>query len=364
MLPHSEQQQISTPETELPMTASELLGTRYPLIQGGMANIATAQLAAAVSNAGAMGLVGAAGMNCEMLRDNIRKCREMTQNPFGVNIMLMHPLVEEMAQIVIDEGVTFITTGAGNPSKYIERWKAAGIKVVPVVPSTTLAKRMVRAGADGVIVEGSEAGGHIGELTTMALVPQVVDVVDVPVIAAGGIASGRQVLAAFALGATAVQVGTCLLVAEECPVHINYKQAIINANDTATTVTGRINGVPVRIMKNRMAAEYIRREKEGATMEELEHYTLGSLRRAVLEGDVQTGSIMAGQVSGMCNSIRPCAEIIEELFTEFEETYQRLKYASCRPPQQSPAKLSDVAACTENPAGKSPGECTQASASA
>ena len=311
------------------MNVTTLFGTKYPLIQGGMANIATAQLASAVSNAGALGLVGAGGMNSEMLRDNIRKCGEMTSKPFGVNIMLMHPLVEEMAHIVVEEGVKIVTTGAGNPSKYIDMWKAAGIKVIPVVPSVTLAKRVVRAGADAVIVEGCEAGGHIGELTTMAIVPQVVDAVDVPVIAAGGIASGRQVLAVFALGASGVQVGTCLLVAEECPIHDNYKQAVIKANDTATTVTGRINGVPVRIIKNKMAAEYIRREKEGATMEDLEHFTLGSLRRAVFEGDVNTGSLMAGQVAGMCTRIRPCAEIIAELFEQYEQTYNKLQRSVC-----------------------------------
>ena len=311
------------------MNVTTLFGTKYPLIQGGMANIATAQLASAVSNAGALGLVGAGGMNSEMLRDNIRKCGEMTSKPFGVNIMLMHPLVEEMAHIVVEEGVKIVTTGAGNPSKYIDMWKAAGIKVIPVVPSVTLAKRVVRAGADAVIVEGCEAGGHIGEITTMAIVPQVVDAVDVPVIAAGGIASGRQVLAVFALGASGVQVGTCLLVAEECPIHDNYKQAVIKANDTATTVTGRINGVPVRIIKNKMAAEYIRREKEGATMEDLEHFTLGSLRRAVFEGDVNTGSLMAGQVAGMCTRIRPCAEIIAELFEQYEQTYNKLQRSVC-----------------------------------
>ena len=311
------------------MTISNLFGIRYPLIQGGMANIATAQLASAVSNAGALGLVGAGGMNAESLRENIRKCREMTSNPFGVNIMLMHPLVDEMAKIIVEEGVKIVTTGAGNPAKYIEAWKAAGIQVVPVVPSATLAKRVVRAGADAVIVEGCEAGGHIGELTTMALVPQVVDAVDVPVIAAGGIASGRQVLAAFALGASGVQVGTCLLVAEECPIHDNYKLAVVNASDISTTVTGRINGVPVRILKNQMASAYIKREKEGATKEELEHFTLGSLRRAVFEGDVDTGSLMAGQVAGMCNTVRPCAEIIASLFAEYEQSYDGLKRDVC-----------------------------------
>ena len=311
------------------MLISKLFGTKYPLIQGGMANIATAQLASAVSNAGGLGLVGAGGMNAETLRDNIRKCREMTSKPFGVNIMLMHPLVDEMAKIVIEEGVKVVTTGAGNPAKYIESWKAAGILVAPVVPSATIAKRVVRCGADAVIVEGCEAGGHIGELTTMALVPQVVDSCDVPVVAAGGIASGRQVLAAFALGASGVQVGTCLLVAEECPIHVIYKQAVINANDTATTVTGRINGVPVRIIKNKMATDYVRREKEGATKEDLEHFTLGSLRRAVFEGDVDTGSLMAGQVAGMCTTVRPCADILASLFAEYELSYDKLQRAVC-----------------------------------
>jgi len=311
------------------MTIATQFGMRYPLIQGGMANIATAQLAAAVSNAGGLGLVGAGGMTTDMLRDNIRKCREMTPNVFGVNLMLMHPMIGEMAKAVVEEGVKFVTTGAGNPAKYMEAWKAAGITIVPVVPSAALAKRMERFGADAVIVEGCEAGGHIGELTTMSLVPQVVDAVGIPVVAAGGIASGRQVLAAFALGASGVQVGTCLLVAEECPVHENYKRAVVGATDTATTVTGRINGVPVRIIKNKMAMNYIKREKEGATKEELEHFTLGSLRRAVFEGDVDSGSVMAGQVAGMCKQILPCAEIIRSLFAEYEQAYDRLQRAVC-----------------------------------
>ena len=311
------------------MTIATQFGMRYPLIQGGMANIATAQLAAAVSNAGGLGLVGAGGMTTDMLRDNIRKCRETTPNVFGVNLMLMHPMIDEMAKAVVEEGVKFVTTGAGNPAKYMEAWKAAGITIVPVVPSAALAKRMERFGADAVIVEGCEAGGHIGELTTMALVPQVVDAVGIPVVAAGGIASGRQVLAAFALGASGVQVGTCLLVAEECPVHENYKRAVVGATDTATTVTGRINGVPVRIIKNKMAMNYIKRETEGATKEELEHFTLGSLRRAVFEGDVDSGSLMAGQVAGMCKQIRPCAEIIRSLFAEYEQAYDRLQRAVC-----------------------------------
>ncbi len=306
------------------MKLTELLNIKYPLIQGGMANIATGEFAASVSNAGGLGLIGAGGMNVEMLEENIKKCRELTDKPFGVNIMLMNPHAEAMAKLVIDMNVPIITTGAGNPAAYIEAWKAAGIKVLPVVPTVALAKRVVRIGADAVIVEGTEAGGHIGDSTTMALVPQVVDAVDVPVIAAGGIASGRQLLAAFALGACGVQVGTCLLAAEECPIHDNYKQAIIKAKDSDAIVTGRISGTPVRILKNRMAKEYIKREKEGATMEELEVYTLGSLKKAVLEGDIKTGSLMAGQVSGMIKEVLPVQVIIEKMFAEYKEVYRSL----------------------------------------
>lgn len=307
------------------MKLNELLNIKYPLIQGGMANIATGEFAASVSNAGALGLIGAGGMNTETLKENIHKCRSLTDKPFGVNIMLMNPCADEMAQLVIDEKVPVVTTGAGNPGKYVEAWKAAGIKVLPVVPSVTLAKRLVRYGVDGIIVEGCEAGGHIGELTTMALVPQVVEAVDVPVIAAGGIASGKQLLAAYALGACGVQVGTCLLASEECPIHENYKKAIIKAKDTSTIVTGRIAGTPVRIIKNKMAKEYEKREKEGADMMELEKYTLGSLRRAVVEGDVDTGSLMAGQVSGMVKEIKPVATIIAEMFGECNEMLKKLE---------------------------------------
>ena len=307
------------------MKLNELLGIKYPLIQGGMANIATGEFAASVSNAGALGLIGAGGMDTATLKKNIEICRSLTDKPFGVNIMLMNPCADEMAQLVIDEKVPVVTTGAGNTGKYVAAWKEAGIKVLPVVPSVALAKRLEKYNVDAVIVEGTEAGGHIGDLTTMALVPQVVEAVNIPVIAAGGIASGKQVLAAYALGACGVQVGTCLLASEECPIHENYKQAIVKAKDTSTTVTGRIGGTPVRIIKNKMAKEYIKREKEGAGMEELEKYTLGSLRKAVLEGDVDNGSLMAGQVAGMVNEIQPVATIIKNLFDDCKNELNRLE---------------------------------------
>lgn len=302
----------------------ELLNTKYPLIQGGMANIATGSFAAAVSNAGGLGIIAGGGMDLVMLKKNIDECRKLTDKPFGVNIMLMNPEAEKMAQLVIEEKISVVTTGAGNPAGYIPAWKRAGIKVLPVVPSVGLSIRLERAGADALIVEGTEAGGHVGELTTMALVPQVADAVGIPVVAAGGIASGRQLLAAFALGASGVQVGTCLLVSKECPIHENYKQAVLKARDTDTTVTGRIAGVPVRILKNKMAREYVRREKQGAERDELESYTLGSLRRAVFDGDADNGSLMAGQVAGMCNCIRPVADIIAGMFDECEKACARL----------------------------------------
>lgn len=306
------------------MKLNELLNIKYPLIQGGMANIATGEFAASVSNAGGLGLIGAGGMNVETLKENIQRCKSLTNKPFGVNIMLMNPQADEMAQVIIDEQVKVVTTGAGNPVKYIKAWKEAGIIVIPVVPSVALAKRVERSGVDAVIVEGTEAGGHIGELTTIALVPQVVDAVNIPVIAAGGIASGRQILAAYALGAVGVQVGTCLLASEECPIHENYKNAVLKAKDTDTTVTGRIAGTPVRILKNKMAKDYIKKEKTGATQEELEVYTLGSLRKAVFDGDVQMGSLMAGQVAGMVHEIKPVKEIIDNLFIEYQEAFQHL----------------------------------------
>lgn len=295
------------------MKLNELLGIEFPLIQGGMANIATAEFAAAVSNAGALGIIGAGGMSPEVFQDSIRRCRTLTDKPFGVNIMLMHPQADELARIAAEEKVAVVTTGAGDPSRCIPAWKEAGCKVFPVVPAVSLAKLVARAGADGVIAEGTESGGHVGELTTMALVPQVADAVNIPVIAAGGIADGRQLLAAYALGAIGAQVGTCLLVSEECPIHENYKQAVIKATDRSTVVTGRSVNAPVRILRNQMSREYMAKEKAGADRMELEHYTLGSLRRAVFEGDTKYGSLMAGQVSGMLHEIKPLRQIFEEL---------------------------------------------------
>ena len=299
------------------MDIRDIIKTKYPIIQGGMANIATGEFAAAISNAGGLGLIAAGGMKPEQLRENIDRARELTDKPFGVNIMLMHPQVDELMEIVIEKKVPVVTTGAGNPGKYVPALKEAGIKVMPVVASVALAQRMERLGVDAVIAEGTESGGHVGEMTTMALVPQVVDGVSIPVVAAGGIASGRQMLAAYTLGACGVQVGTCLLVSEECPVHQNYKQAVLDASDSDTIVTGRIGGTPVRVLKNRMAREYVRQERAGATKEELEVYTLGSLRKAVFDGNVKEGSLMAGQVAGQLHEIRPAAVILEEMYTSF-----------------------------------------------
>lgn len=292
---------------------NEILGTKYPIIQGGMANIATGEFAAACSNAGALGLIGAGGMNPETLRENIRQCRRLTDKPFGVNIMLMHPQADEFAQIVIDEGVKIVTTGAGNPGKYMAAWKAAGITVIPVVAAAVLARHLAPLGIDAVIAEGTESGGHVGEMTTMALVPQVVDAVDLPVVAAGGIADGRGLAAALALGACGVQVGTCLLTSTECPIHENYKDALLKARDSDTIVTGRLGGTPVRVLKNRMSREYVRQEKAGADKAELEQFTLGSLRKAVFDGDTVNGSLMAGQAAGLLHEVRPVAQILDEM---------------------------------------------------
>jgi enoyl-[acyl-carrier protein] reductase II len=293
---------------------TEILGSKYPLIQGGMANIANALLASAVSNAGGFGLIGAGGYDAEWVRTEIRKCRTLTDKPFGVNIMLMSPHAPAIAKVVIEEKVLVVTTGAGNPGVYMEEWKKAGIIVIPVVPSVALAQRVERAGADAVIAEGTESGGHIGELTTMALVPQIVDSVKIPVIAAGGIADQRGVLAVFALGAKGIQVGTIILATEECPIHGNYKQMVVDAKDTSTVVTGRQTGAPVRVLKNPMANHYLQLSKEGATLEELERLTLGSLRKAVFDGDKENGSFMAGQISGLIKSVRPMKEVFSSLF--------------------------------------------------
>ena len=306
------------------MKLNEMLGIEFPLIQGGMANIATGEFAAAVSNAGALGIIGAGGMNADTLRENIRRCKELTDKPFGVNIMLMNPAAPEMAKVVVEEGVKVVTTGAGVPSQFIPAWKEAGIRVFPVIAATTLVKRLAPLGVDGFIAEGTESGGHVGELTTMALVPQVCEQTSLPVIAAGGIASGRQLAAAFALGACGAQIGTCLLVSEECPIHDNYKQALLKAKDSDTTVTGRSVGAPVRILKNQMSREYLAKERAGADKMELEHYTLGSLRRAVFDGDTRTGSLMAGQVAGMLHEIRPLRAILEELYSDCQATVKAL----------------------------------------
>ena len=304
---------------------NEILGTEFPFIQGGMANIATGRFAAAVSNAGALGLVASGGLDADGLRAQIRDAKAATNKPFGVNLMLMNPHIDELAKVVVEEGVQVVTTGAGNPGKYVPAWKEAGIKVFPVVAAPVLAKRLERYGIDGVIAEGTESGGHVGEMTTMALVPQVADAVSVPVIAAGGIADGRQLAAAFALGACGVQVGTCLLASEECPIHENYKKALLKAKDSDTIVTGRIGGTPVRVLKNKMAREYVRREKEGADKMELENYTLGSLRRAVFDGDTDTGSLMAGQVAGMLHDIRPVADILDELWAGAQKRIREIQ---------------------------------------
>lgn len=298
---------------------NELLGIKYPLIQGGMANIATGEFAAAVSNAGGLGLIATGGVSAEELRRQIHICKEKTKEKFGVNLMLMHPQAEEIADILIEEEVKIVTTGAGNPAKYMKKWKEAGIFIMPVVANVALAKLMEREGADAIIAEGTESGGHVGEMTTMALVPQVVKAVSLPVIAAGGIASGAQLAAAFALGALGAQIGTCLLVSQECPIHEGYKQAVLKAKDSDTIVTGRITGTPVRVLKNQMAREYVKREKQGADKMELEEFTLGSLRKAVYEGDTKRGSLMAGQVAGQLEEIRPLSVILDNLMKEYQE---------------------------------------------
>ena len=303
---------------------NEMLGIKYPFIQGGMANIATGEFAAAVSNAGGLGLIGAGGMDTETLRGHIRTCKGLTDKPFGVNLMLMNPEADKMAEMIVEEGVKIVTTGAGNPAKYMSLWKEHNMTVIPVVASSILAKKMEQCKADAVIAEGTESGGHVGEMTTMTLVPQVSDAVSIPVIAAGGVADGRQLAAVFALGAIGVQLGTCLLVSKECPIHEAYKEAVLKAKDNATIVTGRIAGTPVRILKNQMAREYVKREKEGAELMELEKYTLGSLRRAVVDGDTKTGSLMAGQVAGQLHEIKSIAEIFAELYDGCAEVIGKL----------------------------------------
>ena len=298
---------------------TELLGIEYPIIQGGMAWVADHHIAAAVSEAGGLGLIAAANAPAEWVREQIREAKKLTDKTFGVNIMLMSPSADEVAKIVVEEGIKVVTTGAGSPEKYMEAWKAAGVKVIPVVASVALARRMERCGADAVVAEGTESGGHIGETTTMALVPQVVDAVKIPVIAAGGIADGRGIAAAFMLGAEAVQMGTRFVASKEAVVHENYKQLVIKAKDIDTRVTGRTTGHPVRAIRNEMTRHYLELEKEGAPFEELEKLTLGGLRRAVVDGDVKTGSVMSGQIAGMVKDEKSCKEIIEQMMNEMEE---------------------------------------------
>ncbi len=304
---------------------AEMLGIKYPVIQGGMANIATAELASAVSNAGGLGLIGAGGYDENWVREEIRKCKTLTDKPFGVNIMLMSPHAANIAKVVVEEGVKIVTTGAGSPGIYMDEWKKNGIVVIPVVPSAALARRVERMGADAVVCEGTEAGGHIGELTTMAMVPQVVDAVHIPVIAAGGIADKRGVLAAFALGAKGVQIGTVLLATKECPVHDNYKQMIVKAKDTDTVVTGRQTKAPVRVIKNLMSSEYLSMSLKGVDIMELEKLTLGSLRKAVFDGDKDKGSFMAGQSAGLVHNIRTVQEVLSDLFDSVNDYKNQLE---------------------------------------
>lgn len=297
---------------------TELLGIEKPIIQGGMAWVAESHLAAAVSNAGGFGLIGAANAPADVVRNYIHEARDLTDKPFGVNIMLMSPFAEDIAQLVTEEKVAAVTTGAGNPEKYMAQWKAAGIKVIPVIASVALAKRMERVGADAVVAEGTESGGHIGQATTMTLVPQVVDAVQIPVIAAGGIGDGRGMAAAFMLGAEAVQMGTRFCVADECVIHDKYKDRILKAKDIDSEVTGRSHGHPVRGLRNKMTREYLKLEAEGASFEQLENLTLGGLRKAVVEGDTDNGSVLAGQIAGMITKRQSCQEIVDEVMDQAE----------------------------------------------
>ena len=295
---------------------TELLGIRYPIIQGGMAWVADYHLAAAVSNAGGLGLIGSGGAPAEWVREQVREAKKLTNQPFGVNLMLMNPEADQIARVLVEEGVAVVTTGAGSPEKYMSMWKEAGMKVIPVVASVALAKRMDRCGADALVAEGTEAGGHIGELTTMVLVPQIVDAVSVPVIAA---ADGRGIAAAFMLGARGVQIGTQFVVTKECNVHENYKQALIKARDIDSRVTGRTTGHPVRVLRNAMVKEYLKKEQAGVPFEELEQLTLGALRKAVVDGDVTSGSVMAGQCASMAHEIMTCKELITKLTHETDK---------------------------------------------
>ena len=301
-----------------------LIGIKYPIFQGGMAWVSESTLAAAVSNAGGLGIIAGANAPASHIRNEIRRTKKLTDKPFGLNIMLLSDNADELADIAIEEGVKVITTGAGNPGKYMDKWKDAGIVVIPVVASVALAKRMERCGADAVIAEGCESGGHVGKLTTMALLPQVVDAVNIPVIGAGGIGDGRGIAAAFILGASGVQVGTRFLASEECQIHDNYKNAVIKSKDIDTVVTGRCTGHPVQVLKNKLAKEYLKLESANASIEILEELGKGALKRAVVDGDIESGSLMAGQISGMVKKVQNVKEIIEEMFSEYEEVKRSL----------------------------------------
>lgn len=306
------------------MSLTEMLQIKYPILQGAMAQIATYELASAVSNAGGLGIIASGGMSADALREQIRLCKEKTTKPFAVNIMLMMPNCPELVDVIIEEDVRVVTTGAGTPKPFMEKFKAAGIKVIAVIPSVKIAQKMEEIGVDAVVAEGTEAGGHVGETTTMALVRQVVSAVNIPVIAAGGIADGHGMAAVYALGASGVQIGTLFLVAEECPVPASFKQAVLDATDTSTTVTGRRNGAPVRSIKNPMIQKYVELENENASRDKLEELTLGSLRKAVHEGDVENGSVMAGQICGMLTEIRSISDIIENLMKESKQVASNL----------------------------------------
>lgn len=295
---------------------TKLLNIKYPVFQGGMANIAEHNLVAAVSNAGGLGIIAAGGMNADQVREEIRKTKELTDKPFGVNVMLLNPDAPKIAKVLVEEKVAVVTTGAGTPEPYMKDWLEADIKVIPVVASVALAKRMQRCGAAAVVAEGTESGGHIGECTTMALVPQVVDALDIPVIAAGGVGDGRGFAAVLMLGAEGVQIGTRFLVAKECIVHENYKELVLKAKDIDSVVTSRSTGHPVRVLRNAMTREYLKLEKEGKSLEEMEKLTLGSLRKAVFDGDKAGGSFMAGQIAGLINKEQTAKEIIEEITAE------------------------------------------------
>jgi enoyl-[acyl-carrier protein] reductase II len=307
------------------MLLNEILKIKYPIVQGAMANIATAEFAAAVSNAGALGVIATGAMNPQQVEDAVARCRSLTDKPFGVNVMMMNHHSPEIFEVLYRLKPAVVTTGAGNPGEYMEKLKEAGIFVIPVVPTVSLAKRMQQAGADMVIVEGTEAGGHVGEMTTMALVPQAVDSLDIPVIAAGGIGDGRGFASALMLGAIGVQMGTLLLASEECPIHENYKNAVLKAKDSDTVVTGRSVSAPVRIMRNPMSQEYLRLEKEGASRDELEKLTLGSLRKAVFDGDVKNGSVMMGQIAGMIKEVKPLKQIFEDIVLDAKQQLPKLQ---------------------------------------